>query len=199
MIEKLKAWDEQLFIYLNGIHADWLDPVMMTLTGRYIWIPLYLFLIYQLVRIYQKEAVWYVFGIALAILIADQFTSGFMKPFFERLRPCHDPRWADTIVNYAGCGGQYGFASSHAANTFALATYLNLVVGSKRKGFIWLFLWAAVISYTRIYLGVHYPSDILVGAFVGVVAGGIAWFTIQKLKFMVTKHSKTHRVDTDKR
>lgn len=190
MIDRIKTWDEQLFVFLNGMQADWLDPVMLALTGRYIWVPLYLFLIYLLIRTYHKESIWYILGIVLVIVMADQFTSGFMKPYFERLRPCHDPRWADTIFNYSGCGGKYGFASSHAANTFALATYLNLVVGSKIKSFVWLYLWAAIISYTRIYLGVHYPSDILVGAFIGVTAGGLAWFILQKLKYSVRSSEK---------
>ena len=67
------------------------------------------------------ESIWFIVGLVLVIVLADQFTSGFMKPFFERLRPCHDPRWQGIIMNYSGCGGKYGFASSHAANTFGMA------------------------------------------------------------------------------
>ena len=182
MIDRLKELDETFFLYLNGIHSSWMDPVMLTLTGRYIWIPLYLFLIYLLIRTYGRESAWYIVGLAVVILFADQFTSGFMKPYFERLRPCHDERWDDVILNYSGCGGLYGFASSHAANTFALACYLNLVAAKKIGGFRWLYLWAAVVSYTRIYLGVHYPLDVLIGALVGMLLAWLIWIIIINLK-----------------
>ncbi|SHN00735.1 undecaprenyl-diphosphatase [Cyclobacterium lianum] len=179
MIEKLKAWDEALFLFLNQLHLPWLDPVMLALTGRFIWTPLYIFLVYLLVKTYKKDSVWYILGLVLAVVLADQLTSGFMKPFFERLRPCHDARWEAMVRNYAGCGGRYGFASSHAANTFALAAYLWKTSKAQINGIGWLFLWAAIVSYTRIYLGVHYPLDILVGALVGaVLAWLVAWLSL---------------------
>jgi undecaprenyl-diphosphatase len=118
----------------------------------------------------------------LTILLADQVTSGFMKPFFERLRPCHDPRWEGLLHNYGRCGGLYGFASSHAANTFGLATFLTLTLSSKVKGISWLFVYALLVSYTRIYLGVHYPLDIVLGALVGVLAAYLSWFLVVVLK-----------------
>lgn len=180
MIETLASWDESLFLGLNALRADWLDPVMNALTGTAIWIPFYLLLVYFLIRQYQMEAIWYMAGIVGLILLADQFTSGFMKPYFERLRPCHDPRWENIIHNYSGCGGQYGFASSHASNTFALATYFWLIFRSTASK--WLFLWAGIISYTRVYLGVHYPADILVGAIVGVFSGFLLYYLVGFLR-----------------
>jgi len=179
-MEAIKHWDEQLFLYLNGLHQDWLDPIMYALTGKLIWIPLYAFFVYLIIKNYKKSSLWVLAGIGLAILMADQTASGFMKPFFERLRPCHDHRFEDLMYNYGGCGGMYGFVSSHAANTFALAIYLNLTFGHRYKGFRWLYLWAAFISYTRIYLGVHYPSDIVVGTLVGLLAGWAGWFVARK-------------------
>lgn len=172
MIENIKNWDEALFLFLNQLHAPWLDPLMLTLTGKYIWIPFYLFLLFLIIKTYQKDSVWYIIGLLLVITLADQLTSGVMKPFFERLRPCHDPRWESVISNYSGCGGRYGFASSHAANTFGLAAYLWKVGKEQIKAFRWLFLWAAIVSYTRVYLGVHYPLDIVAGALIGMI---IAW------------------------
>lgn len=181
-METIKYWDEQLFLYLNGQHQDWLDPFVDTLTGKLIWIPLYAFFIYLIIKHFNKGSVWILAGIGLAILMADQTASGFMKPFFERLRPCHDPRWEGLMFNYGGCGGMYGFVSSHAANTFALAIYLNLLFRDRLKGFGWLYLWAVVISYTRIYLGVHYPLDIVVGALAGLLSGWVGWLLAKKAK-----------------
>lgn len=181
-METIKYWDEQLFLYLNGQHQDWLDPFVDTLTGKLIWIPLYALFIYLIIKHFNKGSVWILAGIGLAILMADQTASGFMKPFFERLRPCHDPRWEGLMFNYGGCGGMYGFVSSHAANTFALAIYLNLLFRDRLKGFGWLYIWAVVISYTRIYLGVHYPLDVVVGALVGLLSGWAGWLLAKKAK-----------------
>lgn len=184
MIEQLKNWDEALFLFLNAQHNGWLDPIMSTLTGTIIWAPFYLFLIYLVIKKDSKQAIWYLGGIVLLILLADQFTSGFMKPYFERLRPCHDPRWQGVISNYSGCGGLYGFASSHASNTFAIATYLYLIF--RKASFLWLFLWCTLVSYTRIYLGVHYPADIIVGAIVGIMA---AWVTYSVITYLLKRNS----------
>ena len=182
MIEQIKKWDEDLFLWLNSFHTDWLDPVMYQATETITWIPLYAFLIYKIYKANPSNSWWVFGGVALTILISDQFTSGFMKPFFERLRPCHDDRWTDVIHNYGRCGGLYGFASSHAANTFGLAVFLNKKLGKSIKGLGWLFLYAILVSYTRIYLGVHYPVDILIGASIGTAAAFISWFLIVFVK-----------------
>ncbi|WP_339868232.1 phosphatase PAP2 family protein [uncultured Algoriphagus sp.] len=187
MIEKIKTWDEHLFLWLNSFHVDWLDVVMFQLSQTLIWVPFYAILVYFIYRSDPKNSWWVFGGIALTILISDQVTSGLMKPYFERLRPCHDERWSDIIYNYRRCGGLFGFASSHAANTFGLAVFLNLKMKGNLRFLPWLFLWAAVISYTRIYLGVHYPMDIIVGALVGSAAGGISWFIIVYIKREILK------------
>jgi undecaprenyl-diphosphatase len=108
--------------------------------------------------------------IALTILLADQITSTFMKPFFSRLRPTHDPELENLVHIVNGYrGGKFGFASSHAANTFGLAMFVFLLFRNRSKHVAWIFLWAAVVAYSRIYLGVHYPGDIIVGGFVGMI------------------------------
>ena len=182
MIEQIKEWDESLFIWLNGFHWDWLDPVVYRATETSTWIPLYLLLIYLIYKVDPKNSWWVFGGVALTILIADQTTSGFMKPFFERLRPCHDERWEGILHNYGRCGGLYGFASSHAANTFGLAVFLNLKLKGKIPYLGWLYLYAILVSYTRIYLGVHYPVDILIGAGIGTLAAWISWFLVVFVK-----------------
>jgi len=182
MLDQLIEWDEQLFLHLNAYGIDWLDPIMFALTGSAIWIPLYLFIIYLAFKEFGKGTFWVLVGIGIAILIADQGTSSFMKPFFGRLRPCHDVRWDDQIMNYRYCGGLYSFASSHAANGFAVATYFNFVFYKRIRGFGFLFLWAAIFAYTRVYLGVHYPGDILVGAMVGMLGGLIGYYLAEFLR-----------------
>lgn len=178
MIEKLKLWDEGLFLWLNSHHASWLDPIAYYASETLTWVPLYVFLVYIIYKNDPKSSWWVLGGAALTILLADQITSGLMKPYFERLRPCHDERWGDMVYIYERCGGLYGFASSHAANTFGIAIYLNLKLKGKFKYLPWLFLWAAFVSYTRIYLGVHYPLDILAGGLVGILAACFSWIFV---------------------
>lgn len=187
MIEILKQWDEELFLWLNSFHADWLDPIFFQATETITWIPLFAFLIYKIYKIDPKNSWWVFGGVAMTILISDQVTSGLMKPFFERLRPCHDERWDGIIHNYGRCGGLYGFASSHAANTFGLAVFLNRKLKGKIKGLRWLYLYAVFVSYTRVYLGVHYPVDILLGAAVGTAAAWLSWFLIVIVKREILK------------
>lgn len=189
MIEIFKTLDEVLFLWLNSFHTKWLDPIIHQLTKTITWIPLHLFLFYKIFQNNPKNSGWVFIGLALTILFADQFTSGFMKPFFERLRPCQDERWADQIHNYGGCGGLYGFVSSHAANTFAVAMFLNLKMRGKLPHLKWLFLWASLVSYTRIYLGVHYPLDILLGGIIGASIGALVWYLIVFLKRLLVQKS----------
>ncbi|MDO8967545.1 MAG: phosphatase PAP2 family protein [Algoriphagus sp.] len=182
MIETLKKWDEELFLWLNSFHTDWLDPIVFQMTETITWIPLYALLIFVIFKLDRPNAWWILGGVALTILAADQFTSGFLKPLMERLRPCHDPRWEGLMHNYGRCGGLYGFVSSHAANTFGLAVFLNRKLKGKTKQLRWLYLYAIVVSYTRIYLGVHYPFDILLGAAIGTAVAWISWFFIVFVK-----------------
>ncbi|MCU0400357.1 MAG: phosphatase PAP2 family protein [Algoriphagus sp.] len=187
MIELVKQWDEALFIWLNSYHSDFLDPIIFQMTETVTWLPLFVFLIYKIYKVDSKNSWWVFGGILLTILIADQVTSGIMKPFFERLRPCHDPRWEGIMHNYGRCGGLYGFVSSHAANTFGLAVFLNRKLKGKIRGLRWLYLYAVVVSYTRIYLGVHYPWDILLGAAMGTLAAWFSWFFIVFVKRQLIK------------
>ena len=183
-MEEILELDRELFLELNSsFHNPWLDQLMMFLSTTTAWIPLYLFLLYLLIKNYGKHTWLILLAVALTILLADQITSSIMKPFFERLRPSHEPSLAERvyIVNQYR-GGKFGFASSHAANTFGIATLMWLVLKAYRPWISLLFLWAVFVGYTRIYLGVHYPGDILAGFFVGFLCALAAFLLLMMLK-----------------
>jgi len=183
-MEQILELDRKLFLELNGgFHAPWLDQVMMFLSSTAAWIPLYLILLYVIIKNYRQETWMVLLTIAITILLADQITSTFMKPFFERPRPSHDPeleRLVYIVDHYRG--GKYGFASSHAANTFGIATLMWFFLKKYRPWVGILFLWAVGVGYTRIYLGVHYPGDILAGELVGFLSALVAWHLFKILK-----------------
>ncbi len=170
MIDQLEQWDKSLFLWLNQAHNTVADFVMIGVSNKFVWIPLYLLLLFWLFK-YDKQYVWLAISLGLLILISDQVASGILKPWVGRLRPCHDPSISNLVHAPDGCGGKFGFASSHASNMFAIATFCWLCLRSHLK-YIWLlFPWAALIAYSRIYLGVHFPGDVIVGALIGIAAG----------------------------
>lgn len=175
MLDALITADQQLFLLLNDLHQPWLDPIMNWITGRKEWIPFYALLFGWIFWKYRWQGLWVAFFIGITIGLADQFASTFCKPFFGRLRPCHEPNIAAAVHLVHGCGGKYGFISSHAANTFGLAAFLSLVGGKEVKWLRWIFLWAAVVSYSRIYVGVHYPADIIIGGLSGIFWGWVSY------------------------
>ncbi len=173
MLQKLIDLDQQLFLWLNSQHHPYLDGVMLWATGDTAWLPLYVLIIGFFIYHFRWQTWKILLQIALLITLADQFASAFMKPFVQRLRPCYEPLVAPKVhLVTVGCGGQYGFISSHAANTFALAFFLYLLAAPYPRYQRWVgitfFAWAFWVTYTRIYVGVHYPADVWVGAFSGI-------------------------------
>lgn len=171
MMETLNRLDTEAFLTLNGQHNAWLDEVMYWTSDREFWFPFYALILIWMGWKFRGRAVGVVLALALAVALSDQVTSSLMKPFFLRLRPCHEPaidQWVHVVWE---CGGTYGFSSSHAANSFSFAAILYLLLPAYRPFTRFLFVWAVVISYSRIYVGAHYPLDLLAGAGVGTLVG----------------------------
>lgn len=173
--------DTSLTLFFNHMGQSWLDPIVMVLTKPLTWAPVYALLMLVLILrvrstgLKKKEGlkaiVLILIGAALCILVADQVASHLCKPLFQRLRPTHEPSLygiVRIVQDYRG--GLYGFFSSHAANTCALAMYLGLII-RRRPITVLLVLYVAINCWTRLYLGVHYVSDILVGLIFGALVG----------------------------
>ncbi|MFC2125515.1 phosphatase PAP2 family protein [Bacteroidota bacterium] len=181
MLEFLLDIDVQIFLILNGLHAPWLDKLMYLITNKYVWIPFYVFIIVLISWRFGWKGVTGLILIIVAISLADYITSGIMKPLFERFRPCHNPDISNLVHLVTHCSGKYGFASGHAANSFALASSLSLIFRKQLKYLGWIYLWALIVAYSRIYVGVHYPLDVITGALIGIIFGLLMNFIYTKL------------------
>nr|WP_295922492.1 phosphatase PAP2 family protein [uncultured Dyadobacter sp.] len=170
-VDTLIRSDQELFLWLNGMHTPWLDTVMYWVTYKFTWIPLYVFLIALTIRAEGKKGVFMIIAVILAVVVADKITSGLMKPYFLRFRPCHEPTLQGLVHVVTDCGGSYGFASSHASTSFSLAIVWFSLLRRKVPNMALIFGWSLVYAYSRVYVGVHYPLDILVGALVGLLTG----------------------------
>lgn len=174
-MEQLIEWDKAVFLFLNNTHTPFWDHFMWIYTGRLTWVPLILSLLFVLFRKNWKEALLVVVALALTITLCDQFASSLCKPYFARFRPAQDPEFSPFVQIVNGYrGGHYGFISSHAANSFGAVVLLALIFRN-RLFTITAVVWAIVNCYSRIYLGVHYPGDILAGTVAGIVIAVIVY------------------------
>jgi len=173
LMEYLNTLDTQLFLFINGGHNAFFDFVMYWLSDKLVWVPMYLLITFVIVKQYRVKGVVILLFVGIVIALCDQTASNLIKNAVQRLRPSHEPALAGLVhLSKAGAGGMYGFVSSHAANAFGLATYLYFVLDKRFKWLkYWLFLWAVLVSYSRIYNGVHYPGDVIVAACIGMIIG----------------------------
>jgi undecaprenyl-diphosphatase len=168
MLEQL---DQQLFLFLNSLNSPIWDKVMYAISGKFIWIPLYLAILIWIGSKYKRKFPVILIFVIIAVTLADQVSVQFFKNIFHRLRPCHEPALQGLVHLVKGeCGGLYGFVSSHAANSFNVAL-LSLMLIKKRWYTITIIVWAAIVGYSRIYLGVHYPGDVICGSLLGAIIG----------------------------
>lgn len=176
MLESLQSLDQTIFLAINALHTPYLDSFMYIFTGKLVWIPLYMSILYVLYRNFNlRMTIFTAIMFALLIVIADQTCSSILRPIFERPRPSRNPDIADIVHLVNGRrGGKFGFPSCHAANTFALACFAMLLF-KNRAVTTFFMLWAIVTCYTRIYVGVHYPGDLLFGTVVGFTAGFVTY------------------------
>jgi len=182
IIEQLLEIERDTFLWLNGSgHCAFLDRFLWLFSGKLTWLPLAAFFVAALFwhnRRHWREALLLLVAIAVVITVCDQFASGFCKTFFHRFRPTHHPDFMNDVITVNGYrGGRYGFISSHAANSFGFAT-LTATLFRRRAYTLAIFLWALINAYSRIYLGVHFISDIVPGILVGVLVGIAAAFLV---------------------
>ncbi len=192
MLDFLIDLDTDIFLFFNSLHFPLFDHFMKMFTGKLIWAPMYaaiLFILYR--RFGWRVATVYVLGTVLVIALADQICATAIRPYVERLRPSNLANPIVESVHIVGNyrGGSYGFPSCHAANSFALATYLAFLFSSRRFT-IFILLWAFVNSYSRLYLGVHYPGDLVVGGIIGSIIAVAVYFLA---KYVARKVTHPHR------
>lgn len=173
MIESLQQFDAELFLKIHRGLAnpffDWLLPLMR---NRFFWSPLYLFIVVFSFIEYKKKG-WYIVGMVLfTFAIGDMLASRLVKPFVARLRPCNELSLADEIIHRVPCGSGFSFPSAHATNHFAIAVFLIIVFYPKWKPVLPIALaWAFIIAFSQIYVGVHYPIDVMTGTILGTLIG----------------------------
>lgn len=168
-MEEIILEDKQAMIFLNNLGSSTFDPFWILVSEKWFWIPLYVIFLYFLYKNFNKKSLFYILlFIALGITASDQIANIF-KFGFERLRPCHDPS-LEGLLREVKCGGKFGFYSAHSSNSFFVATYLTMLLGKKIKQLpYFLFVWAAIVAYSRVYLGMHFPGDIIIGAIMGIL------------------------------
>ena len=187
MPNQLLQTDRQLFYFINHTLANpFFDLLMPWLRNPASWIPLYLFIIFFCLWRFKKQGLLLIIFIALAAGIADKTSAGIIKPLVHRIRPCRDVVTAKTDIERAGCGTGYSFPSTHATDHFSMAFFIILAFRIFWKWvWLWAFLWAGTISFAQVYVGVHYPIDVIGGALYGLFIGWLCWLLYKRLKVNV--------------
>lgn len=173
MLELLNNIDTEIFLSLNGLHSPFWDCFMQAFSGKWIWIPMYASIFFVFLKNLQwRKAFIAALCVGFAVAIADQTCATLIRPVVERIRPTNLANPIQPLVHIVDGyrGGVYGFPSCHAANSFTLAAFVAVFLANKKLNAV-IFLWAITNSYSRIYLGVHYPGDLIVGGLIGIAIG----------------------------
>ncbi len=171
-MEKVQKIDEYFFRLINSAGWEDMDGIMILISSKLFWIPLYIYIIYLIYKRFSDQFIKILLALSLLIFIADYGSVHLFKEVFERSRPCH---FLEGIRVVDSCGGPFGFISSHASISFSIAFFISLLFRNF-WGFVHLFSWAVLIGFSRIYLGVHYPFDILAGMFWGLFVSLLVYY-----------------------
>ncbi len=193
MLEYLLQIDRELFLIINGCNSEFADKLMIFISGKFSWIPFYIFLLYVMIKSVGRNMMYVIPAVLILITICDQGSVLLFKNIFQRLRPCHEESLKELVHTVDGnCGGDFGFISSHAANTMSLSVFLFLFLKKKFGTISFLiFLFPFIVSYSRVYLGTHYPGDVLCGMVLGGLIGYLFYLvTIWIIHLEKDKHNK---------
>lgn len=177
VFEYFRNLDQKIFYCINTkLSAHWLDQPMVVVRTDITWIPLYLGMLLYFFFRHRSLVIPLVALSLLCFAITDYTSASLLKPFIHRLRPCYNHTVSAWMHHVIPCGGRYSMPSSHASNHFGLAAlWFNIVYYANGKKWYWLWLWAALVCYAQMYVGVHFPADILFGAVIGTLAGNLCW------------------------
>jgi undecaprenyl-diphosphatase len=183
LVENMLSYERQLFFMLNGSDSTFLDNMMWILSRTSVWFLLYLFVaLFLFHKTLKRKAALILLFFVLTVVLCDQFSSGLLKPFFERLRPTHHPDFKDLVdIVHGHRGGGFSFISGHATNSFGFAVFLSVIFRNRWVTLVSL-VWATIISYSRIYLGVHFISDVVGGMLAGTLIALIMYVVFVSLQ-----------------
>jgi undecaprenyl-diphosphatase len=186
MIESLNALDRSLFLAINSWHSEWINPLMVFFSGQIIWLPLIMIALWiAFKQLGVKGFSLFFLFLILTIIASDVFSSYILKNSFNRLRPCRVIDLKPFIYQFGQkCGGKFGFVSSHAANSVAVVFFTLRILPFKSYSIYLLWLLPFIVSYSRIYLGVHYPGDVIFGAMVGIFWAFLFSWIFKRTRFM---------------
>lgn len=181
MIEALRQFDISLFHFVNQTIANsFLDVLCPILRDKRFLILCYIVFAARVYQLYPRQFFKIATAGALTFLLTDQISSSIIKPIFHRLRPCNDSAvGARLIIQY--CGAGFSFVSSHAANSFGMAAFLSAIFVNKRKEVLILAIWASLVSFSQVYVGIHYPGDVIAGGILGVIIGASIGILFRKI------------------
>jgi undecaprenyl-diphosphatase len=171
--DQLVYWDHVAWFYVNTQwHNSFFDVIMPFLRNQWFWAPLYLFLLLLMTSRFGKKGWFWCIAFLITFILSDQISAGFIKPHVNRIRPCNNPALADMVHIIVPCGSGKSFPSSHAANHFSMGIFSAMTLGRYAR-WVWpvAILWAAAVAYSQVYVGVHYPLDVICGGFLGAAIG----------------------------